>query len=73
MNLDVQFKIRSDNNYGRYIRENSHWYKMLNRNPERFNDFVSEMKERYKLRTTDKISNAADKLELVKTFLSVLK
>jgi len=73
MNLDVQFKIRSDTNYVHYIRENSHWYKILNRQPERFNDFVNDMKEHYKLRPTDKISNAAEKLELVKTFLSVLK
>lgn len=73
MNLDVQFKIKSDVNYIRYLRENSYWYKILNRHPERFNDFISEMKERYKLRSTDKISDFADKLELVKTFLSVLK
>ncbi|HHT38366.1 MAG TPA: hypothetical protein GXZ95_02990 [Mollicutes bacterium] len=73
MNLDVQFKLKSNSNYQRYIRENSHWYKELNRNPERFNDFVSEMKERYRLRPTDKIVDIASKLELVKTFLSVLK
>jgi len=73
MNLDVQFKIKSDPNYSRYLRENSHWYKILNRNPERFNDFVNDMKERYKLRPTDRISDVTDKLELFKTFLNVLK
>lgn len=73
MNLDVQFKIKSDANYQRYIRENSYWYKTLNRNPERFNDFVGEMKERYRLRPTDKISDVAEKLDLVRTFLNVLK
>lgn len=73
MNLDVQFKVRNNANYIRYLRENSHWYKILNRHPERFDDFVNEMKEQYKLRPTDKISDMADKLELVKTFLGVLK
>jgi hypothetical protein len=73
MNLDVQFRIKSDSNYSRYLRENSYWYKILNRNPERFPDFVNEMKEKYKLRPTDKISDAAGKLELVRTFLNVLK
>lgn len=73
MNLDVQFKVRNNANYSRYLRENSHWYKILNRHPERFDDFVNEMKERYKLRPTDKISDMAEKLELVKTFLGVLK
>jgi lipocalin len=73
MNLDLQFKIKSNANYERYIRENSNWYKILNRYPERFNDFVNEMKEQYRLRPTDKIGDVADKLELVRTFLSVLK
>lgn len=72
MNLDIQFKIKSDANYIKYLRENSYWYKILNRNPEKFSDFVNEMKERYRLRPTDKISDAADKLEFVKTILSVL-
>lgn len=73
MNLDTQFKIKSDANYQKYLRENSHWYKILNRNPERFNDFASEMKERYRLRPTDKISDISDKLDMVRTFLNVLK
>lgn len=73
MNLDVQFKLRSNSDYQRYIRENSYWYKELNRNPEKFEEFASEMKERYKQRPTDKITNFAEKLELVKTFLNILR
>lgn len=73
MNLDVQFKIKSDANYLRYLRENSHWYKILNRYPERFNDFVSEMRENYRLRPTDKIGDIAGKLDLISTFLDVFK
>lgn len=73
MNLETQFRIKSDSNYSRYLRENSRWYKILNRNPERFNDFVNEMKEKYRLRPSDKISDVADKLDLVRAFLSVLQ
>jgi lipocalin len=73
MNLDTQFKIKSNTNYQRYIRENSYWYKILNRSPERFNDFINEVKERYRLRTTDKIIDMSDKLELIKSFLGVFK
>ena len=36
MNLDIQFKIKNNPNYQRYIRENSYWYKILNRTPEAF-------------------------------------
>ena len=61
MNLDIQFKINSNPYLKNYLRENSHWYKILNRSPERFNDFILEMKERYKLRLTDKVSDVLEK------------
>ncbi|MDD2469870.1 MAG: YlbE-like family protein [Bacilli bacterium] len=73
MNLDIQFKIRNDSNCTRYIRENSHWYKILNRYPEQFNDFMNEMKERYRLRPTDKITDFVDKLEVINNLFSALK
>ena len=33
MKLDVQFKIKNNYLLQKYIRENSYWYKYLNRNP----------------------------------------
>ncbi|MDD4036324.1 MAG: YlbE-like family protein [Bacilli bacterium] len=72
MNYNIQFKIKGDPLYQRYIRENSHWYKILNRNPERFNDFIEEIKTRYKLRPTDKLNNILDKIRLVQKFMSMI-
>ena len=51
MNLNTQFKIYNDELLHRYIRENSYWYKILNRNPDLINEMVKEMKDRYKLNT----------------------
>jgi hypothetical protein len=73
MNLDIQFKINSNTYLQSYIRENSHWYKILNRYPERFNQFADEMKEKYKLRTTDKINDFIDKIGMISTVLNTLK
>ena len=73
MNLDIQFKIKNNPNMQRYLRENSMWYKYLNRNPEYLNIFNEEMKERYKLRPTDKLNNIVDKLDLITSFFNVLK
>ncbi len=73
MNLDLQFKIKNNQNLQRYLRENSNWYKYLNRNPESLNLFNEEMKERYKLRPGDKINNFVDKLDLISSFFNVLK
>jgi 6-phosphogluconate dehydrogenase len=73
MNLETQFKLRSNSNYQKYIRENSHWYKTLNREPEKFNDMVNEAKEYYKLRPTDRIGDFVDKLDVINNILSIFK
>ena len=73
MLLDIQFKLKSNPNLLRYLRENSHWYKRLNREPESFNLFNEEMKEKYKIRTSDKINNVLEQIKLVQSFMSVLK
>ena len=33
MKINTYLKIKNDPNLQRYIRENSYWYKLLNRNP----------------------------------------
>lgn len=73
MNLDVQFKIKNNPMLQKYIRENSYWYKNLNRNPDLIEVLTDEMKEKYKLTTADKINNLGQKLELISTFINVLK
>lgn len=73
MRLDVQIKLKNDPMLQKYIRENSYWYKNLNRNPESINILVDEMKEKYKLTTADKINSISEKLDLIKTFMNVLK
>lgn len=73
MNLDIQYKLNSDNNYIRYIRQNSYWYKSLNRNPLLFNQFVEQMKEQYKIRPADKFNDALEKIQLIQSFLAILK
>ena len=73
MNLDVQFKIKNNPMLQKYIIENSYWYKNLNRNPDLIEVLTDEMKEKYKLTTADKINNLGQKLELISTFINVLK
>ena len=73
MTLDIQFKLKSNPNYIKYIRENSYWYKLLTRNPMLFDDFVDEVKSKYKLRTVDKIANAINTIEMLENIMSTLK
>ena len=73
MNLETQFKIKNNPMLQKYIRENSYWYKVLNRKPEYINKMIDDMKEKYKLRFEDKIEDLNSKMNLVKAFMDALK
>ena len=73
MTLDTQFKINSNPNYQRYIRENPIWYKILNRDPLQFKNFENEVKDRYGLKVSDKINRMLDNINMLQSFLDVLK
>lgn len=65
MPLEIQFKLRENPLYIRFLRENNIWYKRLIRDPNSFKVFIEEMKVKYKLRTTDKINKVVDTLDVV--------
>lgn len=73
MTLDLQFKLKSNPLYIKYLHENSYWYKILNRDPDMFNEFVNEVRTNYKLRPTDKINKALSTFEMISTIISSLK
>lgn len=73
MNFNVQNILKTDEKYVRYLRENSHWYKTLNRDPTMIKQMIEEMKERYSLRPTDKITNIIDTFDLITKFMDESK
>lgn len=73
MNLDTQFKIRNNPMLQKYIRENSYWYKILNRDPELLKQMNEDMKKAYKLTFEDKIDDISNKMNLVRAFMDTLK
>ena len=73
MTLDIQFKVKNNPNYIKFIREHSEWYKILSRDPSMFKKFEDEVKTTYKLRSTDKIARTLDTIELVQNLLTALK
>lgn len=73
MKIDLIYKIKSNNNLHRYIRENSYWYKLLNRNPSLINKMEEDMKKKYKLTFEDKIDDLNNKINLIKGFMDVIK
>lgn len=66
-------KINSDPNLTSFIREYPIWYKYLNRNPNMFNEFVRDMKDKYKLTTTDRINKTLNNISMIQSLIEVLK
>ena len=73
MNLEVQNKIKSNPNNFRYLRENSAWYKYLNRNKFYIRNFEEEMKDRYKLKTEDRINKVVESINMAQKIMDILK
>ncbi len=73
MILDIQFKLKSNPNYIKYLRENSNWYKILNRHPEAFKEFIDEVKTNYRLRPSDRISHTLETISLLQNILKTVK
>ena len=49
MNLNLQYRINQDPRLKTFLRENSYWYKYLNRNELYYKEFINDMKDKYKL------------------------
>lgn len=55
-----------------YLKLNSNYIKQLNREPEYYKQFLKEIKEKYNLRLTDKISNVINDIELISNIMSTI-
>ena len=73
MNVETQLKIKSNPYLYQYLRDNSSWYKALNRDPNSIKQMEIEMKNAYKLNLTDKIETISQKIEMVRTFIDILR
>lgn len=73
MRVDILFKLRGNPHLYRYLSENSYWYKYLNRDPASIYLMEEEMKKKYKLTTADKINNLGSKLNLIRSFMELMK
>ena len=71
MNLDLQYKIKSNYNYIRFLRENSYWYRYLNRTENYFQSFDKDMKTKYRLTTSDKLENFSKNIDKISQLIDI--
>jgi len=73
MEYFLQEKLQEDKKFKRYLDENTGYIKYLNRNPESYKEFMKEMKTIYKERTSDKLNDALNTIEIISSVLDALK
>lgn len=73
MTTEIQLKINSDPRLITFIRQYPYWYKRLNRNPLLFKEFENDMKDKYKISTSDKLNKTLENISMIQAFLNVLK
>ena len=73
MEIDLQYKIKNTKNYYKYLKDNSWWFKDLNRDKNNFTKFNEYIKSKYELKVTDKLSNMIDNIDLISTLLNTIK
>ena len=73
MNVEIQYRLRSNPNDIKYLREKSYWYKLLNRNKTYFKNFEEEMKKEYKLTPEERINKRANSIDMLSKFIDILQ
>ncbi len=73
MQMRLLLELKKDKKMWDLLKINSYWIKDLNRSSSNIKRFKDDMKVKYKLRTTDKISDAIDNIDLISNVLGALK
>lgn len=73
MQMRALLELKKDKKMWDLLKINSYWIKDLNRDSNNVKKFKENMKIKYKLRTTDKISDAIDNIDLISNVLGALK
>lgn len=71
MNLYVQYNLKNNFNDLKFLRENSHWYKYLNRDSKYLVELEREMKVRYKLTPKDKLDRFTKNIDKVAELIDI--
>ena len=69
--MGVLDKLKKNEKYLKFLRENSNYYKLLNRDPSYYDEFIKKMKEKYKLRTIDRVDNFVDSVDLITKIINI--
>ena len=73
MDLIIQQQLEKDLKMAEYLKQNSEWFKYLNRDSNNYKTFVKAMKDKYHIKVSDKINDAMDNIGLISSVIETLK
>lgn len=73
MDLYTIQSIKSNPLLYSYLRANSSWYKRLNRSSSALKEMEKEAKQYYKLTFSDRFEKFTNSMQMISTFMDVLK
>ena len=73
MQVNALMELKKDQKMLDLLKYNSYWIQELNRDAASIKRYKEDMKVKYRLRTTDKISDAIDNIDIISNVLSALK
>lgn len=73
MSPEIIIKLSNDAKLREYLRNNSYWYKYLNRDKNNYKAFLSAYKSNNRNEKINKASNAVQSLSNVNSILKMLK
>ena len=73
MRTETLVAIRNNPYYYNYLRVNSSWYKLLNRDIRYLKDMEVEIKDYYRLNFSDKLSDLNKKITVIKNFIDIMR
>ncbi len=72
MYIESKMVLDSNQLLKKYLRENSYYYKELNRNRQFINTLYKEMQKKYKLTFNDRLNKVHDNLNMINSFMEIL-
>lgn len=73
MQQSIKVKLNENIKLKEYLKYESYWYKELNRNTLNYDMYVNYIKEKYKLRITDKVNDFVNNIDTISSVLEVFK
>ena len=73
MELDVMYKIKQDKKHYDFLRNNSYWYKYLNRSKDNYKLFLEAYKKYNRNMTTNKVNDTINTIDTVSNILKIIE